>query len=108
MLVIPAFAFVSEIIPVFSRKPIFGYPAMVAATVGIGFVSMSVWAHHMFTIGMNSYANAFFTLTTMVVGIPTGMKIFNWIGTMWGGKIHFATPRCFSASGSCFSSWLRA
>ena len=95
VLVIPAFAFVSEIIPVFSRKPIFGYPVMVAATVGIGFVGFSVWAHHMFTIGMNSYANSFFTLTTMVVGIPTGIKIFNWIATMWGGKLHFATPMLF-------------
>jgi cytochrome c oxidase subunit 1 len=95
ILVIPAFAFVSEIIPVFSRKPIFGYPAMVAATVGIGFVSFSVWAHHMFTVGMNSYANSFFTITTMVVGIPTGIKIFNWIATMWGGKILLKTPMLF-------------
>jgi cytochrome c oxidase subunit 1 len=68
---------------------------MVAATVGIGFVSMAVWAHHMFTVGMNSYANAFFTLTTMVVGVPTGIKIFNWIGTMWGGKILFKSPMLF-------------
>src|SRR6202008_4534209 len=65
ILIIPCFAFMSEIIPVFSRKPIFGYPVMVGATVCIAFVSMSVWAHHMFTIGMNSYANSFFTLTTM-------------------------------------------
>jgi cytochrome c oxidase subunit 1 len=96
VLIIPCFAFMSEIIPVFSRKPIFGYPVMVAATVCIGFVSMSVWAHHMFTIGMNSYANSFFTLTTMAVGVPTGIKIFNWIGTMWGGKIQFKTPMLFS------------
>jgi cytochrome c oxidase subunit 1 len=96
VLIIPCFAFMSEIIPVFSRKPIFGYPVMVAATVCIGFVSMSVWAHHMFTIGMNSYANSFFTLTTMAVGIPTGIKIFNWIGTMWGGRIQFKTPMLFS------------
>jgi cytochrome c oxidase subunit 1 len=95
VLVIPCFAFVSEIVPVFSRKPIFGYPAMVGATVGIGFVSLSVWAHHMFTIGMTSYANAFFAFSTMVVGIPTGIKIFNWIGTMWGGKIQFKTPMLF-------------
>jgi len=95
VLVIPAFAFLSEIIPVFSRKPIFGYPVMVAATVCIGFVSMSVWAHHMFTIGMNSYANSFFAITTMAVGIPTGIKIFNWIGTMWGGRIHFKVPMLF-------------
>jgi cytochrome c oxidase subunit I len=96
ILIIPCFAFMSEIIPVFSRKPIFGYPVMVGATVCIAFVSMSVWAHHMFTIGMNSYANSFFTLTTMAVGVPTGIKIFNWIGTMWGGKIQFKTPMLFS------------
>ncbi len=95
VLVIPAFAFASEIIPVFSRKPIFGYPVMVGATLCIGFVSMSVWAHHMFTIGMNSYANSFFTITTMAVGVPTGIKIFNWLGTMWGGKIAFKTPMLF-------------
>ena len=95
ILVIPAFAFISEIVPVFSRKPIFGYPVMVAATVGIGFVSFSVWAHHMFTIGMNSYANTFFTISTMVVGIPTGIKIFNWLGTMWGGKLIFKAPLLF-------------
>src|SRR6201993_810439 len=96
ILVIPAFAFASEIIPVFSRKPIFGYPVMVGATVCIGFVSMSVWAHHMFTIGMNSYSNTFFAITTMCVGVPTGIKIFNWLGTMWGGRIHFKTPMLFS------------
>ena len=95
ILVIPAFAFISEIVPVFSRKAIFGYPIMVAATVAIGFVSFSVWAHHMFTVGMPSYGNAFFALTTMVVAIPTGIKIFNWIGTMWGGKLRFATPMLF-------------
>jgi cytochrome c oxidase subunit 1 len=95
ILVIPAFAFVSEIVPVFSRKAIFGYPVMVAATVAIGFVSLSVWAHHMFTVGMPSYGNAFFALTTMLVAIPTGIKIFNWIGTMWGGQLRFATPMLF-------------
>jgi cytochrome c oxidase subunit I len=95
VLVIPAFAFLSEIIPVFSRKPIFGYPVMVAATISIAFVSLSVWAHHMFTVGMNSYANSFFAITTMAVGIPTGIKIFNWIGTMWGGRILFKVPMLF-------------
>jgi cytochrome c oxidase subunit 1 len=95
VLVIPAFAFVSEIVPVFSRKAIFGYPVMVAATVAIGFVSFSVWAHHMFTVGMPSYGNAFFAITTMMVAIPTGIKIFNWLGTMWGGKIRYATPMLF-------------
>src|SRR5271170_1470782 len=95
ILIIPSFAFISEIIPVFSRKPIFGYPVMVAATVCIAFVSMSVWAHHMFTIGMNSYANTFFTITSMLISIPTGIKIFNWIGTIWGGKIRFKAPMLF-------------
>src|SRR5258707_3110312 len=94
--IIPCFAFMSEIIPVFSRKPIFWYPVMVAATVCIAFVSMSVWAHHMFTIGMNSYANSFFAITTMAVGVPPWSRIFNWIGTMWGGKIQFKTPMLFS------------
>ena len=101
VLVIPAFAFMSEIIPVFSRKPIFGYPVMVGATVAIGFVSMSVWAHHMFTMGMNSYANSFFAITTMAVGIPTGIKIFNWLGTMWGGRIQFKTPMLFAIGFLC-------
>lgn len=95
VLIIPCFAFVSEIIPVFSRKAIFGYPAMVAATTGIGFVSLGVWAHHMFTVGMPSYGNAFFVFTTMLVAVPTGIKIFNWLATMWGGKIRFATPMIF-------------
>jgi len=95
VLIIPSFAFMSEIVPVFSRKAMFGYPVMVAATVSIGFVSMSVWAHHMFTIGMASYSNAFFVLTSMMVGVPTGIKIFNWIGTMWGGKIRYDTPMLF-------------
>jgi cytochrome c oxidase subunit 1 len=95
ILVIPCFAFASEIIPVFSRKPIFGYPVMVAATIAIAFISMSVWAHHMFTVGMSSYGNTFFTVTTMIIAIPTGIKIFNWIGTMWGGKIQFKAPMLF-------------
>jgi len=96
VLVIPAFAFMSEIIPVFSRKAIFGYPVMVGATIAIGFVSMSVWAHHMFTVGMGPAANTFFVLSTMAVGVPTGIKIFNWLATMWGGKILFKTPMLFA------------
>src|SRR2546425_1512282 len=96
VLVIPAFAFASEIIPVFSRKAIFGYPVMVAATVCIAFIAMSVWAHHMFTVGMNSNANTFFVLSTMAIAVPTGIKIFNWLATMWGGKIHFKTPMLFA------------
>ncbi|MBV9073496.1 MAG: cytochrome c oxidase subunit I [Acidobacteria bacterium] len=95
VLVLPAFAIVNEVIPVFSRKAIFGYPAMVAASVGIGFISLGVWAHHMFTVGMTSFSNAFFTISTQLVGIPTGIKIFNWLATMWGGKVRFATPMLF-------------
>jgi cytochrome c oxidase subunit I len=95
ILVLPAFAFASEIIPVFSRKAIFGYPVMVAATVAIGFISMSVWAHHMFAVGMSSNSNTFFVLSTMAIAVPTGIKIFNWLGTMWGGKIHFKVPMLF-------------
>ena len=96
VLVIPAFAFASEIIPVFSRKAIFGYPVMVAATVCIAFIAMSVWAHHMFTVGMSANANTFFVLSTMAIAVPTGIKIFNWLATMWGGKIHFKAPMLFS------------
>jgi cytochrome c oxidase subunit 1 len=95
VLVLPAFAFASEIIPVFSRKAMFGYPVMVAATVAIAFISMSVWAHHMFTVGMSSAGNTFFILTTMAIAVPTGIKIFNWLATMWGGKIYFKAPMLF-------------
>ena len=95
VLAIPAFAFASEIIPVFSRKAIFGYPVMVAATICIGFIGTSVWAHHMFTVGMSSSANTFFVLSTMAIAVPTGIKIFNWLATMWGGKIEFKTPMLF-------------
>ena len=95
VLVLPAFGFASEIIPVFSRKPIFGYSVMVGATIAIGFVSMSVWAHHMFTVGMNPAANTFFVISTMAIAVPTGIKIFNWLATIWGGKIEFKTPMLF-------------
>ncbi|HWF86412.1 MAG TPA: cytochrome c oxidase subunit I [Vicinamibacterales bacterium] len=95
VLVLPAFGAVSEIIPVFSRKPIFGYAVMVAATVCIAFIAMSVWAHHMFTVGMSSSANTFFVLSTMAIAVPTGIKIFNWLATMWGGKIDFKAPMLF-------------
>lgn len=95
VLMLPGFAAASEIIPVFSRKVIFGYPMMVAATVAIGFIGMGVWAHHMFTVGMSATANTFFTASTMLIAVPTGIKIFNWLGTMWGGRIRFATPMLF-------------
>ena len=95
VLIIPGFAFASEIIPVFSRKVIFGYSVMVAASCAIGFISLGVWAHHMFTVGMTPAGNAFFATSTMLVGIPTGIKIFNWLGTIWGGKIRFKVPMLF-------------
>jgi cytochrome c oxidase subunit I len=95
ILVLPAFAIISEVIPVFSRKPIFGYNIMVLATIAIGFISLGVWAHHMFTIGMPSYANAFFVASTVAIAVPTGIKIFNWLGTMWGGKLIFSTAMLF-------------
>jgi len=95
ILILPGFALASEIIPVFSRKPIFGYPVMVAATVAIGFISLGVWAHHMFVVGLSSPANTFFVFTTMIIAVPTGIKIFNWLGTMYGGKIRFRTPMLY-------------
>ena len=95
ILVLPAFGVISEVVPVFSRKPIFGYPMMVAASVLIGFVSAGVWAHHMFTIGLNSFSMTFFAFATLVISIPTGIKIFNWLATMYGGKIRFEIPMLF-------------
>jgi cytochrome c oxidase subunit 1 len=95
VLIFPAFANLSEVIPVFSRKPLFGKPAMVAAVVAIGFVSLGVWAHHMFTMGMTSWTNTFFASSSMLVGIPTGIKIFNWTATMYGGKIRFSVAMLF-------------
>lgn len=95
ILMLPGFAIASEIIPVFSRKVIFGYAAMVTATVLIGFISFSVWAHHMFAVGMTPASNSFFAISSMLIAIPTGIKIFNWLATIWGGKIRFATPMLF-------------
>jgi len=95
VLMLPGFGFVSEIIPVFSRKVIFGYMTIVLATVGIGAVSLSVWAHHMFVVGMGAPLNSFFALSTMLIAVPTGIKIFNWLGTMYGGKLLFRTPMLF-------------
>jgi cytochrome c oxidase subunit 1 len=95
ILMLPGFGVASEVIPVFSRKLIFGYSVMVAATVAIGFISLGVWAHHMFVVGMSPAGNTFFVFSTMLISVPTGIKIFNWLGTMWGGQIRFATPMLF-------------
>jgi cytochrome c oxidase subunit 1 len=101
ILILPGFAFVTEIIPVFSRKVIFGYPLMVAATVAIGFISVGVWAHHMFAVGLSPMLNAIFMGSTMLVGVPTGIKMFNWVATMIGGKIRFETPMLYSTGFLC-------
>jgi cytochrome c oxidase subunit 1 len=95
ILVLPAFGFVSEILPVFSRKVLFGYPAMVAATLAIGFISFGVWAHHMFATGLEPAALTFFAGASYVIAVPTGIKIFNWIGTLYGGRIAFQAPMLF-------------
>ena len=96
ILILPAMAVVSEVLPVFSRKPLFGYPAVVFAGVVIGFMGWGVWAHHMFTVGLGPVANSVFAVTTMFIAVPTGIKIFNWIGTMWGGSLRFTTAMLFS------------
>src|SRR5215218_7508612 len=98
ILILPAFGLVSEIIPTFSRKPIFGYPVMVYATMLIAFLGFGVWAHHMFAVGMGAIADTLFAVTTMLIAIPTGVKIFNWIFTMWGGSVQFTTAMKFAIS----------
>jgi len=96
ILILPAFGLVSEILPTFSRKPIFGYPVMVYSGILIAFLGFGVWAHHMFAVGMGPIADAVFSMTTMLIAIPTGVKIFNWIFTMWGGNIRFNTAMLFA------------
>jgi cytochrome c oxidase subunit 1 len=96
IMVLPAFGIISEVLPVFSRKPIFGYKVIVFSTVAIAFVSMLVWAHHMFTVGMPDYLNGFFMISSMLVAIPTGVKIFNWLATLWRGNLVLETPMLFA------------
>jgi cytochrome c oxidase subunit I len=96
ILVLPAFGIVSEILPVFSRKPLFGYAAMVFSGAFIAFLGFGVWSHHMFTTGMGPIADTFFSLTTMLIAVPTGVKIFNWLGTIWGGSIQYRVPMYFA------------
>ncbi|MBX3521974.1 MAG: cytochrome c oxidase subunit I [Xanthobacteraceae bacterium] len=96
ILILPAFGIISQIISTFSKKPIFGYLGMAYAMVAIGVVGFVVWAHHMYTVGMSSTAQAYFMVATMVIAVPTGVKIFSWIATMWGGSIRFPAPMLFS------------
>jgi cytochrome c oxidase subunit 1 len=92
IMILPAMGIISEILPVFSRKPIFGYKAVAFSTVAIGFFSMLVWAHHMFAVGLPTFLDSFFMLSSMVIAIPTGVKIFNWLATLWRGNLSLDTP----------------
>jgi cytochrome c oxidase subunit 1 len=96
ILILPAFGIISSIIPTFARKPLFGYASMVYATASIAFLSFIVWAHHMFTVGMPLAGEMFFMFATMMISVPTGVKVFNWIATMWRGSMTFETPMLFA------------
>jgi cytochrome c oxidase subunit 1 len=96
IVILPAFGVISEVLPVFSRKPIFGYKAIAFATVAIGFYSMLVWGHHMFTVGFPTWLQIWFMVASMLIAVPTGIKIFNWIATAWRGNLQFDTPMLFA------------
>jgi cytochrome c oxidase subunit I len=98
ILILPAFGIISEIIPTFSKKPLFGYAVMVYSGALIGLIGWGVWAHHMFATGMGPIADAFFTISTMIIAIPTGVKIFNWMATMWGGSIRFTVAMKYAVA----------
>ena len=98
ILILPAFGIFSEIFATFSRKRLFGYSSMVFATILIGFLGFMVWAHHMFTVGLGPIANAIFAVATMAIAVPTGIKIFNWLFTMWGGSIKFTVPMMYAVA----------
>jgi cytochrome c oxidase subunit 1 len=96
ILILPAFGIISEIIPVFARKPLFGYQFVVFSGIAIGFIGFGVWAHHMFATGLGPVANTAFGISTAIIGVPTGVKIFNWMATLWRGDLRFDTPMLFS------------
>ena len=97
ILILPSFGIISEVIPTFSRKPLFGYPFMVFSGIAIGFMGWGVWAHHMFVSGIGPISVAAFSVSTMFIAVPTGVKILNWLATMWGGRIRFNTPMLFAS-----------
>lgn len=96
ILALPGFGMVSEVIPVFSRRPIYGYEFVASSSVVIAILSMSVWAHHMFTVGMGPAPDIFFAVASLMIAIPTGVKVFNWTATLWGGSVRFTTSMCFA------------
>jgi cytochrome c oxidase subunit I len=96
IMALPAFGMISEVVPVFSRKPIFGYGAIVGSGIAIAFLSVTVWAHHMFTVGLGNVAEAFFGLSSMTIAVPTGVKVFSWLATLWGGRIRLTVPMLFA------------
>lgn len=98
ILVLPAFGIISEVIPVFSRKPIYGYEFVAGSAVAIGILSVAVWAHHMFAVGLGQFVTVWFGAVSMLIAVPTGVKIFNWIGTMWGGSLRFTTAMLFATA----------
>src|SRR6185437_13395782 len=95
IMILPAFGIISEVVPVFSGKPIFGYEFVAASTVAIAFLSLLVWAHHMFTVGLGHTVDLFFVASSMLIAIPTGVKVLNWSATMVGGRLRLETPMLF-------------